>query len=33
MQHNDIDTYNTMFNHYLMCSGWPHTDRGTLERY
>ena len=33
MAGNDIDTYNTRFNHLLACSGWPRGDKGTMERY
>ena len=28
---NDIDTYNTRFNHLLMWSEWPQGDKGTIE--
>ena len=30
---NDIDTYNTRFNHLLVWLGWPQGDKGTIERY
>ena len=30
---NDIDTYNTKFNHLLTQSGSPRGDKGTIERY
>ena len=30
---NDIDTYNTRFNHLLARSVWPRGDKGTMERY
>ena len=30
---NDIDTYNTRFNHLLVQSGWPQGDKGTIEQY
>jgi hypothetical protein len=33
MSGNDIDTYNTQFNHLLAHSGWPRGDKGTMERY
>ena len=33
MSGNDIDTYNTRFNHLLARSGWPRGDKGTMERY
>jgi hypothetical protein len=33
MAGNDIDTYNTKFNHLLTQSGWPQGDKGTIERY
>ena len=33
MSGNDIDTYNTCFNHLLVRSGWPQGDKGTMERY
>ena len=30
---NDIDTYNTKFNHLLAQSGWPRGDKETIECY
>ena len=33
MSGNDIDTYNTRFNHLLARSAWPRGDKGTMERY
>ena len=33
MSGNDIDTYNTRFNHLLTRSAWPRGDKGTMERY
>ena len=33
MSGNNIDTYNTWFNHLLARSGWPRGDKGTMERY
>ena len=31
MVENDIDTYNTKFNHLLIWLGWPRGDKGTIE--
>ena len=33
MAGNNIDTYNTRFNHLLTWSGWPQGDKGTIEQY
>ena len=33
MSGNNINTYNTRFNHLLVHSGWPQGDKGTMERY
>ena len=33
MAGNNIDTYNTKFNHLLARSGWPRGNKGTIERY
>ena len=33
MAGNDIDTYNTKFNHLLACSGWLRGDKGIIECY
>ena len=33
MAGNDINTYNTKFNHLLAQSGWPRGDKGTIKRY
>ena len=33
MMGNNIDTYNTKFNHLLTQSRWPRGDKGTIEHY
>ena len=33
MTGNNIDTYNTRFNHLLTWSAWPRGDKGMIERY